>query len=330
MAAGAHPGLLARCRCGPASSWCRRRWYVHRLHLPPPRTARPTRGATPSPFTRPARADIDAADSTLVRRLSSASNSPRPVADTATLREDPTETGRIPQRPLLPRRSGAGALQRGRPDSNQGQDLPQRRVIAQRNPRLGADPRRRVGHLAGHHGEVRLGEIARLLGRNEHEARRGLSNRVFDDPGSDAGRAPAPSWTRSPSCCRALAHPDQARPVWARSDAVEPHAGQRAGGVTSPGRFSLPLRLSAGEVRLSPRCTALGSLAARLSSVVVGAPLGNLVQAAAGIRPPLPVRRQDYNRRGEQASMAAAERITGKRATVKISQITVKVQTAIG
>jgi N12 class adenine-specific DNA methylase len=60
------------------------------------------------------------------------------------------------------------------------------RVIAPRTPRLGADtPADALAICLDTHGEVRLGEIARLLGCGEEEARRGLGRLVFDDPDSD-------------------------------------------------------------------------------------------------------------------------------------------------
>lgn len=60
------------------------------------------------------------------------------------------------------------------------------RVIAPRAPRLGADtPADALAICLDTHGEVRLGEIARLLGSSEQEARRGLGELVFDDPDTD-------------------------------------------------------------------------------------------------------------------------------------------------
>jgi N12 class adenine-specific DNA methylase len=59
------------------------------------------------------------------------------------------------------------------------------RVIAPRAPRLGADtPADALAICLDARGEVRLDEIARLLGSTEHEARAQLGMLVFDDPGT--------------------------------------------------------------------------------------------------------------------------------------------------
>jgi N12 class adenine-specific DNA methylase len=60
------------------------------------------------------------------------------------------------------------------------------RVVAKREPRLGADtPADALAICLDTVGEVRLPEIARLLGVSEDEARRGLGTLVFDEPGAD-------------------------------------------------------------------------------------------------------------------------------------------------
>jgi N12 class adenine-specific DNA methylase len=59
------------------------------------------------------------------------------------------------------------------------------RVVAPRNPRLGADtPADALAICLDICGEVQLAGIARLLGIDEGQARRGLGTLVFDDPGS--------------------------------------------------------------------------------------------------------------------------------------------------
>ncbi|MGI8665141.1 MAG: helicase [Jatrophihabitans sp.] len=60
------------------------------------------------------------------------------------------------------------------------------RVIAPRTPRLGADtPADAVAICLDSHGEVRLDEVARLLGRSEAETCHALTGLVFTDPDSD-------------------------------------------------------------------------------------------------------------------------------------------------
>ena len=63
------------------------------------------------------------------------------------------------------------------------------RVVAPRNPRLGADnPADALAICLDVCGEARLGAIARLLGTGEDQARRVLGTLVFDDPaGEDRG-----------------------------------------------------------------------------------------------------------------------------------------------
>ena len=57
------------------------------------------------------------------------------------------------------------------------------RVVAPRTPRLGADtPADALAICLDTCGEVRLGEIARLLGTTEDDAREQLGTLVFDDP----------------------------------------------------------------------------------------------------------------------------------------------------
>jgi N12 class adenine-specific DNA methylase len=60
-----------------------------------------------------------------------------------------------------------------------------RRVVAPRNPRLGADtPADALAICLDVCGEVRLAGIARLLGVDEDQAREDLGTLVFDDPGT--------------------------------------------------------------------------------------------------------------------------------------------------
>ena len=60
-----------------------------------------------------------------------------------------------------------------------------RRVVAPRNPRLGADtPADALAICLDIYGEVRLRAIARLLGTSEDQARQDLGTLVFDDPES--------------------------------------------------------------------------------------------------------------------------------------------------
>ena len=71
------------------------------------------------------------------------------------------------------------------------------RVVAPRNPRLGADnPADALAICLDVLGEVRLDAIARLLGTDEDQARRELGTLVFDDP-EPAG------WSRPRSTCPA-------------------------------------------------------------------------------------------------------------------------------
>ncbi|MDT5027061.1 MAG: hypothetical protein QOE61_3487, partial [Micromonosporaceae bacterium] len=68
------------------------------------------------------------------------------------------------------------------------------RVVAPRTPRLGADtPADAVAICLDNHGEIRLPEIARLLGVDEETARGQLGDLVYDDP--QAGQlVPAPEY----------------------------------------------------------------------------------------------------------------------------------------
>ena len=69
------------------------------------------------------------------------------------------------------------------------------RVIAPRTPRLGADsPADAVAICLDTHGEVRLGEVARLLGRSEDDTRRALTGIVFTDPDRAETLIPAPEY----------------------------------------------------------------------------------------------------------------------------------------
>ena len=71
------------------------------------------------------------------------------------------------------------------------------RVIAPRNPRLGADNGAdALAICLDVLGEVRLDAIARLLGTGEDQARRELGTLVFDDPGTGG-------WSRPRSTCPA-------------------------------------------------------------------------------------------------------------------------------
>lgn len=61
-----------------------------------------------------------------------------------------------------------------------------RRVVASRTPRLGADsPADALAICLDTYAQVRLPEVARLLGVEEDEARRQLGTLVFDEPGTD-------------------------------------------------------------------------------------------------------------------------------------------------
>jgi N12 class adenine-specific DNA methylase len=65
-------------------------------------------------------------------------------------------------------------------------DVFRERVVAPRAPRLGADtPADALSICLDVHGEVRLAEIARLLGIGEEAARPALGTLVFDEPGTD-------------------------------------------------------------------------------------------------------------------------------------------------
>ena len=73
-------------------------------------------------------------------------------------------------------------------------DIFRQRVVAPRAPRLGADtPADALAICMDQHGEVRLDEVARLLGIPPEQARAELGTLVFDDP--DTGRCvPAPEY----------------------------------------------------------------------------------------------------------------------------------------
>lgn len=64
-------------------------------------------------------------------------------------------------------------------------DIFARRVILPRAPQLGADtPADALAICLDTHGEVRLSEVARLLGTSEPEARAALGDLVYDEPGT--------------------------------------------------------------------------------------------------------------------------------------------------
>ncbi|PWU52775.1 helicase [Micromonospora sp. S4605] len=64
-------------------------------------------------------------------------------------------------------------------------DIFARRVILPRAPQLGADtPADALAICVDNHGEVRLPEVARLLGVSEPEARAALGDLVYDEPGT--------------------------------------------------------------------------------------------------------------------------------------------------
>jgi N12 class adenine-specific DNA methylase len=66
------------------------------------------------------------------------------------------------------------------------------RVVAPRAPRLGADtPADAVAICLDTYGEVRLAEVARLLGRSEDATRQALTGLVFTDPDTPARLVPA-------------------------------------------------------------------------------------------------------------------------------------------
>ena len=69
------------------------------------------------------------------------------------------------------------------------------RVIAPRAPRLGADtPADAVAICLDSHGEVRLAEVARLLGQDNQRARAALTGLVFNDPQRPGHLVPAPAY----------------------------------------------------------------------------------------------------------------------------------------
>ncbi|HEX5117835.1 MAG TPA: DEAD/DEAH box helicase family protein [Pseudonocardiaceae bacterium] len=70
-------------------------------------------------------------------------------------------------------------------------DIFTQRVIAPRQPRLGADtPADALAICLDAHGKIRLDEIARLLGVDEDEARAQLGTLVFDQPPTDPSMTP--------------------------------------------------------------------------------------------------------------------------------------------
>ncbi|MCW2567773.1 MAG: putative Helicase, partial [Mycobacterium sp.] len=74
-------------------------------------------------------------------------------------------------------------------------DIFRERVITPRAPRLGADsPADAVAICLDTHGEVRLPEIARLLGTDPQQARDALADLVFDDPDRPGRLIPAPEY----------------------------------------------------------------------------------------------------------------------------------------
>jgi len=69
------------------------------------------------------------------------------------------------------------------------------RVIAPRTPRLGADsPADAVAICLDTHGQIRLPEVARLLGRTEENTRTAITGLVFTDPTRPEEMVPAPEY----------------------------------------------------------------------------------------------------------------------------------------
>ena len=89
------------------------------------------------------------------------------------------------------------------------------RVVAPRNPRLGADnPADAVAICLDVCGEVQLGAVARLLGIDEEQARRELGTMVFDDP--ETGRL-VPRPNTCPAGCAASSKPRNGPPPTTRA-----------------------------------------------------------------------------------------------------------------
>ena len=96
------------------------------------------------------------------------------------------------------------------------------RVIAPRAPRLGADtPADALAICLDACGEVRLGEIARLLGTTEDDAREQLGTLVFADPGP-GGWCP-PRSTCPGRCGTSCATPSAPPRTTPRSPSTSPH-----------------------------------------------------------------------------------------------------------
>jgi hypothetical protein len=118
------------------------------------------------------------------------------------------------------------------------------RVIAPRTPRLGADtPADAVAICMDTHGEVRLDEIARLLGRSEDEAREAIAGLVFADPGDPQRLIHAPAYL-SGNVRAKLAEAEAA----ADRDAATPEGGRRWEKNIAALREVLPPVLTPAEI----------------------------------------------------------------------------------
>jgi len=122
------------------------------------------------------------------------------------------------------------------------------RVVAPRTPRLGADsPADAVAISMDTYGEVRLAEVARLLGRTEDDTRHALTGLAFTDPAGaedgDERLIPAPEYL-SGNVRVKLAQAEAA----ADRDAATPNGGRRWDASIAALREVIPTDLTPAEI----------------------------------------------------------------------------------
>ncbi len=123
------------------------------------------------------------------------------------------------------------------------------RVVAPRTPRLGADtPADAIAICLDTHGEVRLDDVARLLGRSEADTRQALTGLVFTDPEPSSSQEPerlipAPEYL-SGNVRAKLAVAEAA----AERDAATPAGGRRWDANIAALRQVVPTDLAPAEI----------------------------------------------------------------------------------
>jgi hypothetical protein len=135
-------------------------------------------------------------------------------------------------------------------------DLFRERVILPRAPRLGADsPADAVAICLDTHGEVRLPEIARLLGTDQQQARDALGALVYDDPTGPARSSPPRS--TCPATSGANAPPPRPPPLATATAGGRPTSPR----CPPPSRWTCPpARSTAGSAPAgSPRTSSPSS-----------------------------------------------------------------------